>query len=89
MERNLPTSSSCPRKRSATNLLRILGGLSLALGMAWQHAVLASDPIYRMQVEAVVANRSPIAHWGWNQDSYTQWSICKNNKLKNKEKKDY
>lgn len=60
------------------HVLPILVRLSLALGLAWQQSVFASDPIYRMQVEAVVANRSPLAHWGWNRDSYTQWSSHSN-----------
>lgn len=41
-------------------------------------AVQALDSFAQFQHQSVKANQSPIAHWGWDKDNYTQWGTHSN-----------
>lgn len=45
----------------------------LLLTVAWLKPSLAGDPLRVIQTQAIEANHSPIAHWGWHPETYTQW----------------
>jgi alkaline phosphatase len=46
---------------------------SPAIPSAW-----CQDNVFRMQSKAIGDNQSPIAHWGWQPENYTQWQTHSN-----------
>ncbi|MEC7428620.1 MAG: alkaline phosphatase, partial [Planctomycetota bacterium] len=36
------------------------------------------DALFQMQTTAIAENHSPVAHWGWQPENYTQWDTHSN-----------
>lgn len=52
--------------------------LAIHLGSPATRSGWCQDLVFRMQSKAIADNQSPIAHWGWQPDNYTQWQTHSN-----------
>ncbi|HBN79662.1 MAG TPA: alkaline phosphatase, partial [Planctomycetaceae bacterium] len=42
------------------------------------HSVRSEDYLFQLQTDAVEAGKSPVGHWGWEQDNYMKWGTHSN-----------
>jgi alkaline phosphatase len=64
--------------RFFTLCFSVLVVVAVHLGSPSIQSGCCQDSVFRMQSGAIANNRSPIAHWGWQPDNYTQWQTHSN-----------
>ncbi|TWT61435.1 alkaline phosphatase [Rubinisphaera italica] len=42
------------------------------------HSIRSEDYLFQLQTDAVEAGKSPVGHWGWEQDNYMKWGTHSN-----------